>query len=337
MKANETKLKKRSGFTIIEMMTVMGIIAILIGLLAPALSVVRDYSKRIQQKAQFHSIDVGIELYKTDYGSYPPSSDNADPCNLHSLDPTPYCGANKLAEAMVGLDMLGFHPNSDFRSDGLNMRDDGSGFGTTEAYPVYHPVIDLPPNLEGLFGETAAENVQARGKYMELENANAFEMQDIYRDVTTIGFREVEQSPSTIIASLVLCDVYTAKRHTKKTGMPILYYRARTMNVQQKSTDALEIADDVYYYPDNFNLLALGLPDDQTMYHPLADGVAGGGGTGPPDVTDADDWQDFEDMILNTQVTQVNRPYRAESYILVCAGKDGTYGTPDDMFNFERK
>ena len=31
-----------------------------------------------------------------------------------------------------------------------------------------------------------------------------------------------------------------------------------------------------------------------------------------------------------------NRPYRADSYILMSAGFDGLYGTKDDVFNFEK-
>ncbi|MBN1457316.1 MAG: type II secretion system protein, partial [Sedimentisphaerales bacterium] len=107
---NANKKMRRKGFTIVELLTVMGVIAILISLLVPALALVRDFSKEIQQSAQFHSIDVGLEMYKTEFGDYPESSDNDDlydASKCHPDDPTPYGGANKLAEAMVGLDMLG--------------------------------------------------------------------------------------------------------------------------------------------------------------------------------------------------------------------------------------
>ena len=130
--------------------------------------------------------------------------------------------------------------------------------------------------------------------------------------------------------SLVLCDVYSKKRsHSgKKTGMPILYYRARTIYTDQDytttavftQTDGIE--DDIFFYPDNENLLSLGLPEDRTITHPLNDGV--------------NDYLDFENMILNPEVTVVNRPYRASSFILISAGKDGMYGTPDDLFNFDK-
>jgi type II secretory pathway pseudopilin PulG len=333
MKANEAKLNKSPGFTIVELLTVMGVIAILIGLLVPALSLVKDYSKEIQQKAQFHSVEVGLGMYKTEFGSYPPSNDNRP-----SYDPAPqppdtylgldsaYGGANKLAETMVGLDMLGFHPASGFRADNQNKRyqEDEGDF---VSFDVYHAgeIDDYYPD----YGENAKENVDNRkGPYIDLENANAFKMSDVYEDITlsTVGF----DLDSELLDSLVLCDVYTEKRphSAKKTGAPILYYKARVQYTYQdyeEDVDGFEIENDIYYYPDNQNLLELGMPSDQTINHALSDG------------TETENWQDFENMILNTQVTSVNRPYCADSYILISAGKDGMYGTADDIFNFEKE
>ena len=33
----------------------------------------------------------------------------------------------------------------------------------------------------------------------------------------------------------------------------------------------------------------------------------------------------------------IKRPYRAQSYILISAGKDGLYGTSDDITNFKQE
>jgi prepilin-type N-terminal cleavage/methylation domain-containing protein len=44
---------KRKGFTIVELLTVMAIIAILMGLLLPAMNAVRKAAKDVSQKAQF--------------------------------------------------------------------------------------------------------------------------------------------------------------------------------------------------------------------------------------------------------------------------------------------
>ena len=199
-------------------------------------------------------------------------------------------------------------------------------------YPhtVYHPNINDTGNVLGLFAETADENVQARkGPFIDLENANAFELQDVYDPTDLGGFN---------ISSLVLCDVYTAKRQSaKKVGMPILYYRSRPGFIEQDSTDVGGTADDIYLYSDNYNILSLGVPGEVGIYHALADGVLGGGGTTAGAIDNANDLEDFDNMILNEQVTTVRRPYRADTYILVSAGKDGIYGTPDDLFNFNKE
>ena len=330
MRKESKKLTNGAGFTIVELLTVMAVIVILIGLLVPALNLVRDYAKEIQQRAQFHSMDIAIEMFKTEFGKYPPSIDNINvtfDTNL-GADPDGYSGSLKLSEALVGWDLLGFHPNSDFRSDGQNVRDDG--LGSTEPYDVYHPDAPDGGNVNGQFAETAQENVQARkGPLVELEGANAFQLKDIYTDFGSFNGD-----------SFVLCDVYAKKRGSnKKIGMPILYYTARTRYTQQKSDDADGIDNDIYNYLDNVDLLELGTPEDETA-HPLADGELGAADPAPAassGLADADDYLDFENMIRNEQVTTINRPYRAESYILISAGKDGLYGSADDIYNFAKE
>ncbi|MHC4479037.1 MAG: hypothetical protein ACYTEL_25715, partial [Planctomycetota bacterium] len=44
----------------------------------------------------------------------------------------------------------------------------------------------------------------------------------------------------------------------------------------------------------------------------------------------------FYQKTVNPNITMLegNRPYRADSYILLSAGFDGLYGTDDDVFNF---
>ena len=314
---------QKSGFTIVELLTVMGVIAVLIGLLVPALNMVKDYSREIQQKAQFHSIEVGLELFKNDFGVYPESNDNAlDPQN--PVDNNIYCGANKLAEALVGWDLLGFHPKSGFTANGMNDLDGAAG--SQGPVLIYDPVggINLPP----IYVETAQENIDNRMKYIELEHANAYKMEDIYSNFGS--FQNF---------NFTLCDVYAKKRKSgKKTGMPILYYRARTnykfQDYDSSVDDQPDTNNDIYNFWDNANLLALGDADQgATVLHPLYDGTT--------------DLQDFEDIVLNKQVQDatitvsnpngIKRPYRDDSFILMSAGKDGLFGTSDDLYNFTKE
>ncbi len=334
----KTRKANTRGFTIVELLTVMAVIAVLIGLLIPALALVKDNAKEIQQKAQFHSLDVGIELYKSEFGTYPQSKDNnlntySSPQNPY--DNTQYCGANKLAEAMVGRDLLGFHPQSDFRSDGQ------AEVVTNPGPPVVTGPDDVYAAYSGNLNETAEDNLRARqGPFVDLENANAFPMDEIYGNANTQfpgGFvnNYAMDTVGGVVNSypLVLCDVYAKKRsgtNAKKTGTPILYYRARanfTMQDYQSPAVGVNpggIEDDIYYYGDNQSLLLRGMPDDGVAFTVIT------GGAGIPE-------ENFEDMIINENVQTVLRPYRADTYILISAGKDGDFGTADDIFNFEKE
>ena len=50
-----------------------------------------------------------------------------------------------------------------------------------------------------------------------------------------------------------------------------------------------------------------------------------------------DEFLNFENMIVNENVQTIRRPYRADGYILISAGKDGDFGTADDVFNFDKE
>ncbi|HML75936.1 MAG TPA: prepilin-type N-terminal cleavage/methylation domain-containing protein [Anaerohalosphaeraceae bacterium] len=325
---------QNKGFTIVEMLTVMGIIAILIGLLVPALNQVKDYSRQVQQKSQFHSIDVALEMFKTDFGAYPESYDNlgvstTPPVSPLAQDINNYGGAQKLAEAMVGMDLLGFHPRSGFRSDGMNY------FSYTNSYQWVYNTTNGIQNVGPDSEKSGEENIKARKKYIDMENANAFRMQDVYN--TNLSASQGGASGVFLATNYVLCDVYSKNRTSgKKTGMPILYFKARiNYTLQDFSIDGV-YTDDIYNYDDNRALVCLGTADVTPVKHEL-ENLTGGG-------TNA--YVNFERMILNRQVQQstitaanpdgIFRPYRADSYILVSAGKDELYGTADDIFNFEK-
>ena len=319
---------KAKGFTIVELLTVMGIIVVLISLLLPALSMVRDFSREIQQKAQFHSIEVGIGMYEHDFGTLPPSQDNVDmfgntwnvPDYDGNTNQAPYSGAMKLAEAMVGGDLLGFHPSSGFYSDAEN-RINGN------MVDVYSADSDQAN------WQTIEENLDARkGPYIDLENANAFRIRDIYNALGNFVNPSIEGVND---GPLVLCDVFSQRRGSgQNTGMPVLYFRARTRFSQQDyenynpDTNPNNFTnrhqDDIYYLGDNIEIIeGLGVPG-QTYDHPLIDNSDDGRGV-----------SEFQRMILNDKVTSIKRPYRASSYILWSAGKDGLFGTADDIFNFD--
>jgi type II secretory pathway pseudopilin PulG len=299
MKPITKQSDKKTAFTIIELLTVMSIIVILIGLLVPSLNMVKRYAKEVRQKAQFHSIDSAIELFNSDSGwdGYPPS-DYLDDNGEH------YPGATRLCEAMVGQDLMGFHPNSRFRADCK----DGAN----------HRLYDNPPGGAPLDPNTR-DNLKARkGPYLQTDSANAYRLSDIYGAAGTGDIKPKEL--------FVLCDVYNRVKNVatgKAIGMPILYYKADTSGIRHDPNKLPTPADtkgNFYNFGDNYYITILGMPWNPSAVHPMH--------------------ADPKIFYINTKNNNITitdgRPYRADSYILLSAGFDGQYGTPDDIFNFEK-
>ena len=300
MKPIAKQSNRKGAFTIVELLTVMSIIIILMGLLAPAMNKVRRHATWMKQKNNFHSISVALEMFRNEFDGYPDSGalDGSTPAGG-----VPYCGAMKLAEAMMGQDLLGFHPDSRFRSDGTI---DG-----TPATQLYTPT-------------PASEKQRKENVYLPLEQSNAYKLKDIY---TSPAPFEPER--------FVLCDEYKRIVNLttgKRIGMPVLYFKANTSNVRHDPADLPLPTDDkgqIYNYLDNDELVLRGMPWNPTAAHPMAST-----GTTPEGV--AADPSIFYQETWNVKITTIFKPYRMDSFILMSAGFDGQYGTPDDVFNFDK-
>jgi hypothetical protein len=239
-----------------------------------------------------------MELFSNEWDGYP-SSDAGDEANQD------YCGAMKLCEAMVGQDLMGFHPNSRFRKD---LTTDGTLL-----------LYDRDPTIAG--DDPNEDNLRARkGPYLQLENANAYRLWHLYG--TNLG----AFSGGNGKYIFVLCDVYNRVKNQetgRRIGMPILYYKANTLGIKHDANDLPVSGDDkgqIYNYLDNDELVKLGLPWDATAKHPIES---------------SEEPEKFYKITRDDRIdTKAGRPRRPDSYILISAGFDGTYGTDDDIFNF---
>jgi type II secretory pathway pseudopilin PulG len=285
----------KAAFTIIELLTVMSIIILLMGLLAPSLGMAKRYAQKVAQKHQFKSIGEALEAFSAEEEGYPDSA--ALPSSTTGGSWT--TGAHRLAEAVVGRDLQGFDPFSSW-----NAADDA-------ARPIYG---------RGTAPEKKQSLDRRKGPYLQLANVDAFQIGELYGSAGNVYPGLVMDAPAP-----VLTDVYRNKRimllggvTSERAGSPILYYKADV----SANDPALPLGG-IYSYQDNVELLALGNYIDPTMQHPF---VVGDGTIPGPQL--------FYDKITNPQIRPTTRPYNQDSYLLISAGYDGLYGTADDVFNF---
>jgi len=62
----------RGGFTLIEMLVVISIIAILMGILVPSVVMIRSYAKVAKAKTNIASISLALDNFHSDWRCYPP-------------------------------------------------------------------------------------------------------------------------------------------------------------------------------------------------------------------------------------------------------------------------
>jgi prepilin-type N-terminal cleavage/methylation domain-containing protein len=310
--------QKEKGFTLVELLTTVGIITVLLALLIPALNMVRKIAKEAEQKAQFNAIGMALEAFKSDFDSYPESAWRTATYN------TPGCqGAQRLTKALVGYDLMGVHPDDDFDCDAAD-RNGNQLYYLDPTDPDYD------------------ENMALRkGPYLENPTKSVFSLG--YRNNIHDGLFPPDYFSGAVANAgntYVVCDVFKVRKlsfvdqtsnrvmSTAWAGTPILYYKANL------KYNRMEYSNQTRYNVDDNRFFTNSLPPlrriDDSSYselHPLRDPyLFYNSGSG--------EYRTYKVVDPIASRPSVLWPYRPDSYILISAGMDGLYGTPDDILNF---
>ncbi len=336
------KIQSIRGFTLVEMLVVIAIIALLLAALLPAFAAVKKSAKVAQTTSYFTALDTGINSYRAEQplgGSLPPSSsDNKDkpqeianPAGTSDGSTVRVAGAHLLVMAMIGADGLGTPGFKDIDNDGTWW--DNTHEGDTGG--IYYVDPNSGKEKYPRYGGGGYVDEKMRDKAKSLKDL-ADKGKLLNPDTGNPLFRG--DSPLLLF--------------TDSWDTPVLYYKAspasnRMVSDMKASPPVLGI------YRQEDNGIITGTAEGQTnvegydfgsgktddFYHAIA--RAGSPETKPEEVQkilETSDWDNtFARFILDPKAKARPTPVQKDSYLLISAGPDSRYGTDDDITNWTRE
>jgi prepilin-type N-terminal cleavage/methylation domain-containing protein len=305
------------GFTLIELLVVIAIIVMLIGILVPGMQAFKRTADNLKQKSRFHAMEIGLELYLKDFREYPESKMIPETGGSNVV-----CGAHHLAEALFGRDSKGFDYKTDWYA------------------PNGNKAIYSDEEMGSSEEEIKACDMRRKESYVDFKDVGVFNLGDgitvgeEWYPATGTLYAGTENFPSPVISDIFykktirIENIETAQPQTFRVGTPVLYYKADTSKRMFRPTkdDPTTPVDDradpsnwIYNYLDNAAMFTLPVHNKPDKIHVYA-GLTG--------------FDKFNEDITNQKVGQYAKPYNARSFLLISAGRDGIYGTNDDVTNF---
>jgi prepilin-type N-terminal cleavage/methylation domain-containing protein len=357
---NRSRFPRRPGFTLVELLTVVGIIALLIGILIPSVAAARRQAKKTATRAMINAVEDSLEMFHNDFNRYPDSKLRKDPLeewtDIGGNDDgsvVKLSGAHWLARALVGHDIQGIDAGAQMLSENAGPYD----LQTAEQLSrrsVYLESTDVAVRDDdtGFFDGTTGPMT---GRPVLVDSFNFPVLYYRASGRANLPFAlQGEENPLNGGAQGEPGDgraVYTLWDNAAITGVA-------TSDAQDVYPDLnLDPAFSGYPEPSPWDLAGNGL-----LPHPL--GFFGLGSKGvaltPDSNGDAQpewDWELTDAPALAQQgykgepfikylrseasqeVLGQNKarlvPVKNESYVLISPGWDGLYGTEDDVNNFD--
>lgn len=347
---------RRSGFSLVELLTVIFIISLLIGILIPSLAAARNAAKKAATKSVISSLSVGLEMFKNDNGSefsqtngYPPSFVHPPLSTFNSTfaghlgefpflpDDPPVYGAHWLPAMLMGVDNQGFIKRSAVPRPNTPIKPD----------LWYTPEVNLGKGIDRAPMYVSPENAKTR-KTSELPGRRP-ESPEFFKKWEKMSFLPV------------FVDAW---------DQPILYYAANSAGKGSNMVETDHKPDNIYdkeeqgmgppyyFHVDNEGFTGNSESPAPDSGLPGWDFTNSGGKHAikfagpellPEDIIKPEFKESFAHYIVDRKIYSnlltlkeqqkpidpktPLRPVNAESYLLISPGADGRYGTSDDASN----
>jgi len=330
-----------AAFTLVELLTVIAIISLLIGLLLPSLSAARDQAKAVKTQALLKTIDTGLEMFKNENekefrasNGYPPSAgyrltewgSSTYRKDVHESFPPPstynLTGAHWLPRMLMGKDMQGFVRRQDVPE--VNY---GGGVLKNRPDRWYEPE-PAPGAVD--------EPLRRVGPYLKPDGVQLAKRNELPGAPDDTTYPVGNEAP-------VIVDVF---------NHPVLYYVANPMVAAKRGRIAQDVDDPsdpalrgIYNFLDNEAFTGNGSSSDGFDFGAGPHWIKEFGNADEPDNLGTFQGT-FVSYIHDHRVGQTGggagdhgavAPYNRDTFLLITAGKDGIYGSRDDVSNFERQ